>query len=222
MKINKQNQSFILFAVLIIGLLLIMIAFLKKLTFPESNIVFNDKNHEKIEKDSFIIQEFTAKENGLSGIKINIEKINQSPGSFISFKLLGEDCVGEIVEKKVASEDINPSRFYNFKFKRLVNSKDKNLCLKITNQADHKENSEFSIMVSEEAEGVYLKNVEENKGRLIMRPTYNNESFSADLVELNQRLSQYKPWFYKKYYWPVIFVVLVVSTVTLGRALIKK
>jgi hypothetical protein len=222
MKINKQNQSFILFAILIVGLSLIMILFLRELTFPDSGLVFNDKSYERVRAGSFVIQEFTAKRDGLSGIKINIEKINQKPGDFVLFKLLGENCEGEIVEKRVASEDINPLRFYNFKFKRLVNSKDKKLCLKITNEANKKEESEFSIMVSEESEDVYLKDVEKNKGMLIMRPSYNNESFLADLTELSQRLSQYKPWFYKKYYWPVVFVILVVSTISLGKVLIKK
>ena len=221
MKTLLKNQTLIPITLFVIGIFGILFYFLNNLSFSDSTVTFSQKKIKSLEKDSFIIQEFNSNRDGLSQINLNLERVNQAPSDNILIKLLTEDCGSEIAAERISARTLDTSTFYKFKFNRLLNSKDKRLCLKITSEASQLNDPTFSVVISESVNDIYLKNLEQKKGMVIMRPSFNNESLSQDLIELDQRLSQYKPWFYKKFYWLIIFITMITSICFLFFKLIK-
>jgi len=59
-------------------------------------------------------------------------------------------------------------------------------------------------------------NGEEKKNQsLAMRPAYRNENIFQDFIELNQRISQYKPFFLKHYFLWFIIIGFIILSLTL-------
>ena len=169
--------------------------------FPDTR--FPMEKGEKIKLDETgATQTFIANRNGLSGINVLFGGSSIKEGGTLSFAILDEHCEATLREEKRFVWTLNADNSTDFFFSSLPDSDGKAFCFK-TNFAPEKGSKKaaiFSIPNTLPDEKLSLSiNGELRPGEsLALRPVYRNASLFANFVELNHRISQYKPWFLKE------------------------
>ena len=109
--------------------------------------------------------------------------------------------IGQVMlrQGKLTCSFLDSKNLYEFRFPRIVDSKNKSYCLIATFKP--KKSSAKSIRI-------FTMGDEENQP-LSIRPVYKNNNIFADLNELNRRISQYKPWFLKHYFLYSIIILFL-------------
>lgn len=205
----------------------ILLSFSKQLALSDTNYNFIGKK-EKIELDPQepIIQNFTANRDGLSGIRIAFGNASLSPGESIRFDLADTSCNVVLASDTYTIISPSPHTFYAFLFDRIPTSQGQTYCLKITyNSTLHKENRPtLSTIKGPDFGQSSFTNIASGKiysGKsLQIRPVYTSKSFSETSSEFLNRLSQYKPSFFKDTSLVIILVTFIVSTFILTSLLI--
>lgn len=224
--INKllKNSKYIFCGIFLSALAVVFYFFLANLAFPDSDYNFVTGGSAKLYPGLPVFQIFTAKDNNLSQIKIALKNSSVNFSEKIVFELADENC-----EKILATDKINwytpVGIFYRFNFEKIKDSRDKKYCLSATFYSNKKgDYPEISISKSEIFKDSSFTNTGKNKtyqGRtLIFRPAYENENVWQNLQELNQRMSQYKPWFLKNIYLSAIILLTIILSITLVLLLI--
>jgi hypothetical protein len=201
-KITKIQK--VLLVILLIFILAIFWRFFDLLSFPDSSIVLQKGALVKLHKKENLTQNFTANRDGLSKVEVLLRSpgIKFENGDKMKMEILDASCEKNLQEGFLTDAFLNTENLYEFRFDRIDDSQDQEFCLKATFQ-NQKENAK-AIQFFTMGEG-------ENQP-LSIRPVYKNESVCQDLSELNQRMSQYKPWFLKHYYlWTISILFLILS-----------
>lgn len=195
--------------------ILIFFNFEKTLSFPDQN--WKLEKDEKIKIRNEIIQKFQTDKDGLSKIKILFSDSDTKPGGKFDFKLYEENCQKIIRETTLEITSLSSKNTTNFIFPQIKNSKNKIFCLKLsyTQKKGGKKSNVFINENTMEQNKFLSVNGEERKNQsLSMRPAYKNENIFQDFIELNQRISQYKPFFLKHYF--LFFIILGFIFLSLG------
>ena len=168
--------------------------------FPDTR--FPLEKGEKIKLDEAgAAQTFLASRNGLSGINILFGGSQIKNGGTLVFTLLDVNCQRKIFETKTFVTSLGADDAIRFPFAPIPDSKGKTLCF--TAQFEPKEGSKKAALfvipntLPEETLSLSLNGTVRPNESLSFRPLYQNKTLIADLVELDQRISQYKPWFLK-------------------------
>ena len=213
------KNIFLLLVVLFLGI--IFWNFGKAWSFPDTSWPLAKGEKEKIRTE--VVQKFTASRNGLARIEILFGNSDVSPGGRFTFKLLEEDCQKSVRETDLDITSLNSDNTTDFIFSKINDSKDKTYCLAIS-YAQKKGGKKAEIFIADNTlpEKKYFSvNGEEMAGKsLPMRPAYKNANLFQDIEELNQRISQYKPWFLKHYYLYVIVFGFLILSIALVAILI--
>jgi hypothetical protein len=217
--INKllKNYKYILIGFFLSALLVVFYYFFTNLAFPESNYNFQIDGSAKLYPGLPVFQTFTAKDNNLSQIKIALKNSSIKIGEKIVFELADENCANILVTDEIRWHT-PVGMFYRFNFEKIKDSRDKKYCLRATFFSSQKgDYPEISISKSEIFKDSAFTNAGKNKtyqGRtLVFRPAYENESTWQNLQELNQRMSQYKPWFLKNIYLSAITLLTIILSI---------
>ncbi len=213
-KIEKKltaRNIFILLLILLLGI--IFFNFFKVWSFPDT--AWPLAKGEKTKINSEIIQKFTADRDGLARIKILFGDSDISPGGQFNLKIHEENCQNIIRETTLNIISLDSDNTVDFIFSQIKNSKNKTFCLRLS-YAQKKGGKKANIFIADNSrpENKFLSvNGAEKTGQSIaMRPAYKNNRLWQDFTELNQRVSQYKPWFLKHYCFDfIIFGFLVLS-----------
>ncbi len=235
-KDNLQPRN-ILMGVLVAGLILIGMSFFRQLNFADNSQVI--KRGEKIElvDGDVLEQKFVAQHNGLSKIGILFGNRKLQEGSNLNFVLADKNCQKSFFKKTLKGEHNFDSKYlYNFTFPKVDNSKGKGYCLKIGLEVEkewslwrkikgkikpEKKTKVQKIRLFEQLSdrrgvaGYILLNKSDkvkNKGSkgVAFTQSYQNKSFVKSFRQLNQRMSQYKPWFLKGGYLMIIFWLAII------------
>ncbi len=168
--------------------------------FPDTH--FPMEKGEKIKLDEAgATQTFVARRNGLSGVNVLFGGSSIKEGGTLSFAILDEHCKTTLREERRFVRTLNAENSTDFFFSPLPDSDGKAFCFKtnFTPEKGSKKAAVFAIPNTLPNEKLSLSiNGELRPGEsLALRPVYRNASLFADIVELNHRISQYKPWFLK-------------------------
>lgn len=194
----------ILLAISAIFLIAIFFKFAQLLSFPDSSIVLQKGLLVKIQPKETVTQKFTADRNGLAKVEALLRSpgIKYENGDKMEMKLLEENCEKIIFTGELKLLFLNSNNLYEFNFPRIDDSKNKTYCLSATFQ--NKKANAKSIQF-------FTAGDQENQP-LSIRPVYKNSNIFENLSELNQRISQYKPWFLKHYFlWFISFGFILLS-----------
>lgn len=220
MKIAFSKLSKIYFFVLV-GVLLFFVffKFFKSLTFADTSWILEKGEKIGIMPGESFSQVFHVDRDGLSKIRILFGKSYLKSGGEIKISLKDENCEGVIREKTIARRKIQSDGYYDFTFPKLKDSSDKNYCLTIGFFSEKNISKKLFVFLSKNVspQSIYavIPKSEKNQERvekqsLAMRPAYKNANLWQDLSELNQRISQYKPWYFKHYYLSAVILVFLV------------
>lgn len=217
---TKLTPRKILSAVLAIFLIAIFWRFATLLYFPASGQTLQKDALVKVHSDETISQQFTAEKNNLAKIEMLLRGpgIDYAKGDKVKMVLADQTC-----QKKLRIGELEPSflasnNLYQFAFPAIPDSAGKTYCLQATFSPQKSSAKSLQVFVTSTPGAPYvLTNVTLNlkypNSPLSMRPVYRN-SFWQNLNQLNQRMSQYKPFFLKHYYlWAILILFLALSLV---------
>lgn len=214
-----MNVKTILLSLTAVFLLVILYNFIAAWHFPDTSWPL--EKGEKTKLDSEIIQKFEADRDGLSKIKILFGDSDVSPGGTFSLKVFDESCQEPVRSAKLDIRELNSDTTVDFVFPRIESSKGKVYCLKLSysQKKGGKKANIFVIGNTMKQNKYFSINGQEMAGQSVsMRPAYKKASLFEDAGELNERISQYKPWFLKHYFlWfiSIGFILLSIGLVTI-------
>jgi hypothetical protein len=211
LKILRIVSNILLLALLIAALVFVFRDFFSHLSFRDSSIVLQKEETFKLKPDQSLTQKFPANHDNIFKLELLFRAFAPDGGE-IKVQLADENCQNILHEGALVSSFLASDNLYDFHFPSIPDSKDKNYCFKaaytyapppgqerekdddIRFFAQKNKDSRFELMNA-------TTGIEYDEGySLSMRPVYKNDTWQQDLWELNQRMSQYKPWFLKKYY----------------------
>lgn len=209
-----SNRWKIIFSICItVFLVLVFFNLVNKWAFPDTDWDLSGNGEKiKIEPEYPVMQKFKAERDNLSRIRILFGRSYNKDGGEINLKLASEDCENIIRKESFERSSIQSEGYYDFRFSRISDSKDKNFCLIIGFNPEKEKYKDLNIFLSNNpVSGSQLIIKEETKnGALAMRPAYQAEGIRGNISELNQRISQYKPWFLKNIYFCVLFLAFII------------
>lgn len=224
MNIKSKKINYFLTGFFLSALAVVFYYFFANLAFPESDYNFEIDGSAKLYPGLPVFQTFTAKENNLSQIKITLKNSSIKTGDKIIFELADENCANVLATDEI-SRFTPVGMFYRFNFGKIEDSQDKKYCLHAAFFSNQKgDYPEISTSKDEIFKDSSFTNTGKNKTypdrTLVFRPAYENESTWQNLQELNQRMSQYKPWFLKNIYLSTIALLTIILSITLVFILI--
>jgi hypothetical protein len=219
-KISSKQIFLLIFTILV---LLIFANFFSLLSFPESSIVLEKGDPAiKLPAEESLTQKFTANRDNL----MKVEFLLRTPGiEFekkyrVKMELADANCQKMIRTGELLESFLNSNNLYEFKFSEVKDSKDKTYCLIATFKPNNAKAKAIQFFVFENKPSEFLPEnsttQEKFANPLSIRPVYVNDNTWQDLTELNQRMSQYKPFFLKHYYLAtisILFIILSIATV---------
>ncbi len=225
------NERCALAIVCIGGFFWIFGSFLNHLSFPDSSYHFlGTTNRAKFDPGKPITQVFQAKENNLDQIKIIIGDLDHlRPMEKIVLELAEASCETTIAKDTLTFLTPNPHIYYHFNFPVITDSAGQMYCFKATYFSPFDRGSDRPYLGASEGEAFVGQSyfnesnyrVYENR-TLQMRPAYTAGSLLGDLSRLNDRMSQYKPSFFKGSALTLIFSSFIVSVAVLVWLLVFK
>ena len=197
----SSNQTRLFFLAIIVFLAtIVLVSLFKQWGFPDTQFPLNKGEKIKLGEEG-VRQTFKIDRNGLSGINILFGGSQIDNGGTLSIALLDESCREKIAEETRFTDSLDTKNSFRFSFSPISNSKGKIFCLTIRFSPE-KGSKKAAIFVTsntipEKALALSINGETRPNESLALRPVYKNKSIFADLVELDQRISQYKPWFLK-------------------------
>lgn len=177
---------------IIIGILLIIIVSFFYAHISKTNMIY-DKNVDNSEYlstgavvDGDIRQEFVCTENYLDGIQVRTQVFGDVSGLQIEYSLLDGENREILATGVIDSSEIESSRFFEFQFDRIENTKDKSYIFVIKN-VGAKENQGIGFCFQPRTEKDTLLMISDNQteGTLILKTVTNRfdiETFFVFLI----------------------------------------
>ncbi|MDR3558958.1 MAG: hypothetical protein P4L62_02175 [Candidatus Pacebacteria bacterium] len=216
---KKITDKKILLAILGIFLLAVFWRFATLLSFPDSGVAFKKDNLVKVHPGETITQKFIAGQKGMAKVEMLLRGpgLQYQNGDEMKMFLADQNC-----ENKLRSGNLKPSflasnNLYEFNFARLPDSAGKTYCLKAAFTSKKSNAKSLQVFTTNDTSAPYFLNnvtlnLEYKNQPLSLRPVYGNSNMLQDFNQLNQRISQYKPWFLKHYFlWAVLILFLALS-----------
>lgn len=217
-----SNKNKIILGVIFFGLFFLIFFRLNKLmSFPDQRWTL--EKGEKIKMSSEIVQKFEADRDGLARVKILFSSSDVKPGGTFNFQLYSENCQDILREVNLGITSLDSGNTVDFIFPKVKDSKNKTFCLKLKYaQKEGGKKANIFVIKNSMPQNKFLSiNDEEFHGKsLAMRPAYRNSNLLKDFSELNQRMSQYKPWFLKHYFLHMIMFGFIILSIVLVLLLI--
>lgn len=168
--------------------------------FPDTRFPL-DKGDKKKVNEIGATQTFKSSRDGLSNIQILFGGAQIKEGGKLSIDLLDSDCREKIAEMEQFTRSLGSDDVFRFSFPTIWDSKGKLFCLAIrfAPEEDSQEAAVFTVpnTIPEDAPELSIGGKRYLDRSLAFRPVYKNRTMLDNLVELNQRMSQYKPAFLK-------------------------
>lgn len=199
-------------------LLIVFGRFSSLLRFPDSTYPFRAGAKITLPNGGSFFQKFTPRFDNLNEIQIILTAKGIRTGDKVKAELLDQDCEEKLREGFLKKSFLDYEGLYEFRFEEIPASKSQTYCLKQTFESPDNKNAGLIFYLNKEP-GLNEPSLfnaatgEKIVGQsLAMRPVYGNANFWQDLKELNQRISQYKPWFLKHYFlYAVAFLAIFLS-----------
>lgn len=186
----------------------------KQWSFPDTS--FSLEKGEKVKISTEVTQTFISHRDGLADMRILFGNSDTSGGGILSLDILDDVCETPIRSVKKTINTLNSENTVNFPFQRIENSRGKIFCLKISfEQGKGSKKATTFVHPNTDHENVLTLSlngdVRPNES-IAFRPSYRNATIFADISELFDRISQYKPWFLKMSFLTIIVIISVIAS----------
>lgn len=220
--ISSKN---LLLTLLGISVLLIFFRFSTLIAFPDAQTLDRDKIEKIYPRETFS-QQFTAKRDHLEAIQFLLRTPGLKKNDTITVELADETCADTLREGTLTRSFLNSDNLYRFSFPRIEDSKGAEYCLLLTFEEKNHSSKYLQFFTTIQNDDVSLlmdadTGVPRNDQSLSMRTVYRNATLWQDLGELNDRISQYKPWFLKDFFIGTIGILFVILSTALIALLIS-
>ena len=221
----KINSKKILLALLGISVFLVFFRFFTLMSFPVAHTIAKG-DAVKIFSGQTFFQKFTANRDNLETIQILLRTPGIKSGDTVTMNLSDASCKKTLRDGTLERPFLNTDDLYIFAFPRIRHSAGETYCLFLsyqTTQGPSKylrfftvapDNPDFQLTDT-------ALDAPVNEQALSLRAVYRNDHWFEDLHELNQRISQYKPWFLKDFAIGIIAILFIALSITLIIALIS-
>lgn len=209
MNTSRPTRKKIFFLILAgAALALIFFRFHREWSFPDTKWELRKDERITLYPGKPVVQKFIPARDHLSRVETFFANSKVGAGVTLKMQILEENCGNLLRESSLAVSSLDSDKPYQFVFGKIPDSKGKTLCLKLSYDSKKDEatikNVKMFIVENPPAESLSLRNESENKTyenySLAIRPAYRNANLWQDIVELDQRISQYKAWFLKNNY----------------------
>jgi hypothetical protein len=223
-KITAKQTFLIILGIVVFA---IFFRFFTLLEFPDSSIVL-EKGDPLIKEQSneSLQQKFTANRSNLTKIEFLLRTPGLKAGDTLKMQLADESCKKIVRTGTLGKSYLASDNLYEFSFAKIPDSNGKTFCVISTfkpksssakallffTQTDKQPASPVQNLTTGEADSAQA---------LSIRQTYTNDHWWQNLTELNQRLSQYKPWFLKHFFLATIIILFVILSTGLVAVLIS-
>ena len=200
MKISLNKLLLLIFAA--VSLSYVFFNFSKLMFFTDPQMPLEKGENIKLKMQKTLTQEFVASHDNLVKIKFLLKLESMDDINTIKMQLADETCSTIIREGYLSLPSfLSVDNLVEFNFDKITDSNGKTFCVKAT----------FDTQDSQ-AKPIQFFSRNNDSTMLSMRPVYENDTWQQNINELNQRISQYKPWFLKHYYlYTISFLFLLVS-----------
>lgn len=188
------------------------------LSFPDSSVTLKkgDPLFELKDGASFT-QMFTANEDNLNKLEFLLRTPGPKNKSSVRMEIADATCEKTLRQGTLRKSFVSSGNLHEFKFDIIPDSQGKTYCLKaeFSRKKPDPKKIRFFTMKSDDPKFA-IKNEDgnnENDGlSLSMRTVHKSDSLTQNLGELNERISQYKPFFLKHYFlYAIVFLFLAAS-----------
>lgn len=212
----------------LLGLVIIGIGwrFGHELSFRDSSIVFTKGEPVKILPGETITQTFNPKSGALTKLEFLIRNPEPKPGDRVTVTVTDKTCETTLRETTLKPGYLDSDNLFVARFEPLPTASNGPLCV-ILNFDQTQHQSEFLRFFTHESKPASFLDLTLAGGlqperSLALRPVYTYPTLSQNLSELNDRISQYKPWFLKDGFLTFVALVFMGSTLTLLILLMLK
>lgn len=199
--------------------------FFNLLSFPDPETAMKKGDVFKLAPENSLTQTFTANRDNLVRIEFLLRTPRLKKETPVEMKLADETCIDTIREGFLEWSFLDSNNLYDFQFEKIPDSNGKKYCLIATFKPQESKAKKIGFFTREEKNPEFAltdkkSDMKIENQALSTRLVYKNDSVWQDISELNQRISQYKPWFLKHYYLYAISILFVIISTALVVILI--
>ena len=197
--LNKNSKK-ILLTILAFFLVGTFWRFSTILYFPHAGGFLEKDQTIKLQPGETLRQIFSSDSPDLAKVEIILRSPGINPGDRAEAELLDASCQKVLRQGTLADSFLSSNNLYEFSFPALSDSKNQNYCLQLTFKPQKKSAHALQFFYRSQ-EGAQFQNLSTGEtfsgNTLSFRLVSKNPSLWVNLVELDQRISQYKPGFMK-------------------------
>ncbi len=202
--------------ILLLAVFFVFFRLVKLWSFPDTNWKLAKGEKIDLEVAKSLNQKFIASRDNLSRIDILFSGSGIKPGGIIDLQLSDETCRQVLRKDSLKVSSLDAENSYPFRFAKIAAAENKIFCLSLTYAPRLENGKKAKIFLLENSPaGSELFSVAGEKlanQALAIRPAYQNENLWGNIREMNQRISQYKPWFLKSTFLNfIVFSFLIFS-----------
>jgi hypothetical protein len=212
------NTILLIAAIGIIGFFLVQ--FTLHLSFPSSGIL-DRANRIQLISNAPLKQKFVASQNNLSRIKFAIDDYKLMLGDKMDIQISDGDCANTINENIVGMSTLLLENYNNFDFPPIQDSKDKQYCFILNYLPFNTDTTSTPEIYYSKNSPPFISLLDSSTGKeytnraLAIKIAYRKDNWRQTIDELFQRISQYKPWFLKKYYLAYLVELILLMAIIL-------
>lgn len=228
LEITKKYEKEILFVIFLLGLAGIFWTFLANFGLGESGYNFLGKTKRISLSEAPVTQTFTAHENNLHQIHVVLGNADIRSDESLVFRLMDETCRTIIASARFSTEPNQQGIYTLFSFPPIADSENQRYCFSATYSSDKKRDNTPYLSATDHPDAAFsdrtLTEIRKNKTyehqTLFLRPVYTTGSLLGNLWALVERLSQYKPDFFKDWSIVTLFGIFLAGTIALAYYLV--
>ncbi len=202
MQFLLKNPKRIILAILVLLMLGIFWRFSTLLYFPQAGNFLEKETLAKLHPQESLQQSFIVPDGNLAKLEFIMRSPGIKPGDKVLVKILDAPCQKNIRQGFLTDSFLSSNNLYDFSFPIIPDSQNKTYCLDITFQPQSSTAKSLQFFYRAE-DGSQFKNTSTGEDfpdqTLSLRFVYKNPSLWKNLVELDQRISQYKPTLLKSF-----------------------
>jgi len=195
LKFSSKKILLVFFAIMMFA---VFFKFFSILSFTDPEMVLEKGETIKLKARNTLTQKFVANRDNLLKIRFLLSKTGINDGDAVKIQIADENCSDVIREGILVPSFLAVDNLFEFQFDKIPNSNGKTFCIKATFEPQ-----------DPKAKAIKFFSKKDDSSSLCIRPAYKNNAWQQDVSELNQRMSQYKPWFLKHFYLYAISTLFI-------------
>lgn len=219
-----QKKQLLLFGLISLCILGIGWRFFGELSFRDSSIILTKGEPIKIIPGETLTQTFIPQSGELKRLEFLVRNPEPKKGDKVTITVADATCQKSLRESTLRPGYLESDNLFIARFDPLTVSPNESLCAILRFDGEHHQSAFLRFFTNESKPGSFLElkhaGMTQSDRALSMRPVYTSSTLGQNLATLNDRISQYKPWFLKDGFLTGIVIIFLVSTLLFVSLLI--